>query len=111
MDSVAWMENWTHVGCGWRVFLQFPEGETLLVVQGVNVLAGTLVMLELDRAREKLFVAAYRMRAISALVQETLAGADGAAHRGLLETIAEKDSGLADALEAKAMLASMERNL
>lgn len=110
--ALVWKENWTHVGCGWRVFVSRPTN-TLLVVQGINVLAATLLVRALEKDRVHLMAGSRFETTLNEVVTMTLRGADGATHRGLLNEIADDGSGLVGsaALEARQMLAGMEHYL
>lgn len=108
MASLAWMENWTHVGCGWRVFLRHASWnrETEIVAQGLNVLAATLLTRRLKAEADQWDGVTLEVW-IPETVLEVLSDADAATHRELLVELAGGADDSPAAVEARLMLAAM----
>ena len=88
---LTWLEDWSHVGCGWRAFLRH-RGGTLLVAQGLTWLAARLLLREMHRRRSELRALARigpRTQALlDRLVGQAARQADAARHEALLREAA-----------------------
>jgi hypothetical protein len=78
----SWCEDWTALGCGYRVFTRLARPDHM-VAQGVTELAARLLVDELNGRARQLEQATWgqRQQLLNHIIRRALLSADGAAYR------------------------------